>query len=173
MATLKENQEQLQSENVMLHGWFEVLLALKDQMLVTVPALQVEIRGLSNGMALEKMRQEVSTLQSQLLTTNSHLSQVKEDSSSSEDENDKESASAAHVPLFINMLKSSMFVHPSQLWQSIQTTSPVGSSVGITPTGDTWTLCTGVMPTTEVSSPPASTTTPMPDNATSRASTAA
>jgi len=33
-----------------------VLLALKDKMMVTMPALEAEMRGLQNGMDLEKMK---------------------------------------------------------------------------------------------------------------------
>jgi len=55
-----------QEENALLHGWFKVLLPLKEKMMVTVPALEAEMRGLWDGMELEKMKSDVNRLWVQL-----------------------------------------------------------------------------------------------------------
>jgi hypothetical protein len=134
-------------------------------MLVTVPALQAEVRGLSNGIALEGMKQEMTALQSQFHVTNSHLARIEDSSSSGGDDDDDKSVQASCPLLFINMPELSMFVHPSQLWQSIRLTSLAASSSGISATGGT--------STTEPSTSAFGTMMPMPDNVTSRAPAAA
>jgi len=63
---LINSEQELWQENIMLQGWFEVLLALKDKMMVTMPGLEAEMRGLWNGMDLEKMKGEVEMLGKQL-----------------------------------------------------------------------------------------------------------
>lgn len=70
MATFTVNQEKLMSEVVMLQGWVEVVMTLKEDMLVHVPALQAELRGLRNGMDLERVKGVVATLQTELANTN-------------------------------------------------------------------------------------------------------
>ena len=62
----------------MLQGWFEVLLALKDKMMVTVPVLEAEMRGLHNGMDLEKTKAEVEMLRKQLAQADGHLGHLQE-----------------------------------------------------------------------------------------------
>jgi len=75
---LVNSKQELRQENIMLWGWFEVLLALKDKMMVTVPALEAEMRGLRNGMDLEKMKAEVEMLRKQLAQANGHLGRLEE-----------------------------------------------------------------------------------------------
>jgi hypothetical protein len=70
VSNLAESQEKLQQENVMLRGWIEVMQSLKEKMAVSVPALEAEMRGMRNGMELEKTKQEVTTLCAQLEETN-------------------------------------------------------------------------------------------------------
>jgi hypothetical protein len=66
---LSENQEQLLHENMMLRGSVEVLLALKDKMLVSIPALEAKMRGLRSGMEWEKMKQQMASLRSEVKET--------------------------------------------------------------------------------------------------------
>ena len=63
MATFKANQETLMNDNVILQSQVEVLMELKDQMLVSVPVLQGEMRGLRDGMELERIKHEITMLQ--------------------------------------------------------------------------------------------------------------
>jgi len=76
--SLVDSKQELQQENIMLRGWFKVLLALKDKMMVTVPVLEAEMRGLRNGMDLEKMKAEVEMLRKQLAQADSHLGRLEE-----------------------------------------------------------------------------------------------
>jgi len=55
-----------------------VLLALKDKMMVTMLALEAEMRGLRNGMDLEKTKAEVEILRKQLAQANGHLGCLEE-----------------------------------------------------------------------------------------------
>jgi hypothetical protein len=56
----------LSSENMMLRGWMETLMVLKDQMSVSVPALEAELRGLRQGMELEQMKSEIRSLHGEM-----------------------------------------------------------------------------------------------------------
>jgi len=75
---LVDSKQELWQENIMLWGWFKVLLALKDKMMVTMAVLEAEMRGLWNGMDLEKMKAEVEMLRKQLAQANSHLGHLEE-----------------------------------------------------------------------------------------------
>jgi len=46
--------------------------------MVTMPALEAEMRGLQNGMDLEKMKAEVEMLRKQLAQADSHLGRLEE-----------------------------------------------------------------------------------------------
>ena len=138
MATLMRNQDKLENENVLMHGLLEGLMALKDKMLVSVPVLQAELRGLRNGMELERMKAEVAVLQANIANTHACLSQVQlcgSSSSSSSDINSSDSSSSAEAteedaaPLMFNLPRSSMFVHPSQLRESRRATPLVQAAV--------------------------------------------
>jgi hypothetical protein len=93
-------------------------MALKDKMGVSVPELQAEMKGLWDGMELEKMKRDMPSLREQMAKTSGHMAQF-EDSSSSDDsdEGDKKEADTV-VNLVGTLLTSSMFVHPSLLGQS-------------------------------------------------------
>jgi len=75
---LVNSKQELWQENIMLRGWFEVLLALKNKMMVTVPVLEAEMRGLHNGMDLEKTKAEVEMLRKQLAQADGHLGCLQE-----------------------------------------------------------------------------------------------
>jgi len=75
---LVNSEQELQQENIMLQRWFEVLLALKDKMMVTVPVLEAEMRGLWNGMDLEKIKAEVEMLRKQLAQADGRLGHLEE-----------------------------------------------------------------------------------------------
>ena len=62
----------------MLWGWFKVLLALKDKMMVTMLALEAEMRELWKGMDLEKTKAKVEMLGKQLAQADSHLGCLEE-----------------------------------------------------------------------------------------------
>lgn len=146
LAAMTETQNSLMSEVTMLRGWVEVLMTLKEDMLVKVPELTAELRGLRNGMDLERVKAVIATLQTEVETTKAQLAQaprqlveapraVPADSSSSDDNSsgdssdgdsssDEEEAPEAEAPeddpaaTSINLPMSSMFVHPSQLRDS-------------------------------------------------------
>jgi len=59
---LVNSEAELWQENIMLQEWFKVLLALKDKMMVTVLALVANMKGLQDGMDLEKMKAELEML---------------------------------------------------------------------------------------------------------------
>jgi len=75
---LVDSEQELQQENITLWGWFKVLLALKDKMMVTVPALEAEMRGVWNGMDLEKMKAEVEMLRKKLAQADGRLGRLEE-----------------------------------------------------------------------------------------------
>ena len=70
---LVDSKQELQQENIMLQGWSKVLLALKNKMMVTMPVLEAEMRGLQNGMDLEKTKAEVEMSGKQLAQANGCL----------------------------------------------------------------------------------------------------
>jgi hypothetical protein len=132
MATLMANQEKLMNDNIMMRGWVEVLMELKEAMLVSVPALQAELRGLSTGMELERMKAEVAALQNQLAHTNARLSQshrggLSEDGSASgtRSSSEHETPEEAPAPFSLDVPTSSMFVPPSELRESSRGTASV------------------------------------------------
>jgi hypothetical protein len=96
VTAVSATQDTLLSEVTMLRGWMEVLMTLKDDMLVKVPELQAEMRGLRNGMELERMKGEVAALQRELAATKAHLAKaprpVPVDSSSSDGDSADESS---------------------------------------------------------------------------------
>jgi len=75
---LVDSKQELWQENIMLWGWFKVLLALKDKMMVTMPALEAKMRGLQNGMDLEKTKAKVEMLGKQLAQADSCLGCLEE-----------------------------------------------------------------------------------------------
>jgi hypothetical protein len=108
----------------MLWGSVEVLLGLKNKMLVNIPALEAEMRGLRNGMEWEKMKQQMASLRSELTNTKARLARVEgrvEESSSSEEEE----VGDDHAASMVNMPSSSMYIPPSQLHQSRWSPLPV------------------------------------------------
>jgi RNA polymerase-interacting CarD/CdnL/TRCF family regulator len=96
ISHLAENQEQLRQENITLRGSLEVLQALKEKMLVSVPALEAEMRGLRNGMELEKTKEEVEILHAQLEATNRRLAQFEDEESSGEESEEVEDSETNH-----------------------------------------------------------------------------
>jgi hypothetical protein len=126
VAAMSESQDNLLSEVTMLRGWMEVLMTLKDDMLVKVPELQAEMRGLRNGMDLERMKGDIAALRREVTAREPHLAKapgpVPTDGSSSDtDSSDESSADEDGAPAVdavvppINLPMSSMFVHPNQL----------------------------------------------------------
>ena len=79
-------------------------MTLKDKMLVSIPELQAEMRGLRTGMELEKMKGEMTSLKMQLATANTRPVQF-EQVSSSGDEEDRD-----HL--------GDLFVHPHEFCSS-------------------------------------------------------
>jgi hypothetical protein len=69
VVRLSENQELLLNENMMLRGSLEVLMGLKDKMLTSIPVLEAEMRGLRSGMEWEKMKQQMTSLRSEVKNT--------------------------------------------------------------------------------------------------------
>jgi hypothetical protein len=146
VVAISATQDNLLRDVTMLRGWMEVLMILKDDMLVKVPELQAEMRGLRNGMELERMKGEVAALQRELAATKAHLVKaphpVPADSSSSDGDSADESSGdedeavvvdAVATP--INLPMSSMFVHPNQLLDSRMSTpaavpQALGTDVG-------------------------------------------
>jgi hypothetical protein len=129
VAAMSETQDNLLSEVAMLRGWMEVLMTLKDGMLVKVPELQVEMRGLRNGMDLERMKGDITALRREVTARKPHLAKapgpVPTDSSASDaDSSDDSSGDDDGAPAVdavvppINLPMSSMFVHPDQLRDS-------------------------------------------------------
>jgi hypothetical protein len=127
VVILASDQAKLCDDNVMLCGWVEVLMGLKDKMMVSVPELQAEMKGLRDGMELEKMKRDMTSLREQMAKTNGRMAQF-EDSSSGDDsdEGDKKEADMA-VNLVGTLPTSSMFVHPSLLGQSSQSGTPLAT----------------------------------------------
>jgi hypothetical protein len=136
VVAMSATQDTLLSEVTMLRGWMEVMMTLKDDMLVKLPELQAEMRGLRNGMELERMKGEVAALQRELAATKAHLAKaprpVPADSSSSDgdsanessgDEDESAAVDAVATPIDVPM--SSMFVHPHQLQDSRRNTPVV------------------------------------------------
>jgi len=114
---LVNSEQELQQENIMLRGWFEVLLALKDKMMVTVLALEAEMRGLWDGMEVEKMKSDVNRLWVHLGQADIRLAQLEISTSSEEEEEEEENEDEAsdhqqdvHKQLNVHLLNSSMFV---------------------------------------------------------------
>jgi hypothetical protein len=151
MVEMSMTQDNLLSEVTMLCGWMEVLMTLKDDMLVKVPELQAEMRGLRNGMDLERMKGDVAALQRDLTATKPHLakapSPVPVDSSSCDgDSGDESSGDEDGAPAVdavvtpINSPMSSMFVHPNQLRDSRRHTPAAGHQAFGTDEGTTSTV---------------------------------
>jgi hypothetical protein len=124
ISNLTNGQQELRQDNLMLRGWFEVLLPLKEKMMVDVPVLQAEMRGLTDAMELEKLKSEIKMLRPQLRQANARLSQLEVETTSEEDEEDDKDVD--HQPqdqrttLKIQLPKSSMFVNPAQSRHSIR-----------------------------------------------------
>jgi hypothetical protein len=98
---------------------------LKEKMLVSVPALEAEMRGLRNGMELEKTKEEVEILHAQLEAMNRRLAQFEdEESSGEESEEVEDSETNRQAPVQINLRKSSMFVTPANFMATVQSHSP-------------------------------------------------
>jgi len=113
-------------------------------MIVAVPALEAEMRGLQDGMELEKMKSDVNRLWVQLGQADIQLAQLEISTSSEEeeeeDDNDNEASDHqqdVHKQLNIHLLNSSMFVHPAQLQGCIQPLSPPTAGTHSPPTAVT------------------------------------
>ena len=76
------------------------------------------MRGLQDGMELEKMKSDVNRLWVQLEQADIQLAQLEISTSSKEEEEEDEASDYhqdVHKQLNIHLLNSSMFVHPAQL----------------------------------------------------------
>jgi hypothetical protein len=100
-----------------------MLLGWKEQMIARVLVLEAEMRGLRNGMEWEKMRQDMASLCSELATTKHHLAEFEADTSEDDKDKGEECVEEEVAPLEINLLRLSMFVHPSEMRVSIRVTS--------------------------------------------------
>jgi hypothetical protein len=123
VVRLSENQEHILNENVALRDSVDVLLGLKEKMLVSISALEAEMRGLRSGMEWEKMKQQMAGLRSELKDTKDRLAEF-EESSSGEDEEDDDNAVEGKEAVSKNMPRSSMYVPPSELRKSRRAPSP-------------------------------------------------
>jgi len=89
--------------------------------MVAVPALEAEMRGLRDGMELEKMKSDVNRLWVKLGQADVQLAQLEISTSSEEEEEEDDDEDEAsdhqqdvHKQLNIHLLNS-MFVHLAQL----------------------------------------------------------
>ena len=123
MTTVLSNQEQMSNDLTMVRGWCEVLIMLKDQMIVSVPALQAEMTGLRNGMELERMKSHIATLDANLSATKTRLAQFEDETT--DDDEDTHQLPQDDPPLHISLPKSSMYVPPNVMRQSIRQSSPM------------------------------------------------
>jgi len=90
--------------------------------MVAVLALEAEMRGLRDGMELEKMKSDVNRLRVELGQADIRLAQLEISTSSKEEEEEDDDEDEAsdhqqdvHKQLNIHLPNSSMFVHPAQL----------------------------------------------------------
>jgi len=90
--------------------------------MVAVLALEAEMRGLQDGMELEKMKSDVNRLWVKLGQADIRLAQLEISTSSEEEEEEDDEEDEAsdhqqdvHKQLNIHLLNFSMFVHPAQL----------------------------------------------------------
>jgi hypothetical protein len=81
---LVDGQEELHQDNLMLRGWFEVLRASGEKMMVDILVLEAEMSGIKFVMDLQKMQCERTRLGLQLGQANAHLAQLELESSSEE-----------------------------------------------------------------------------------------
>jgi len=112
--------------------------------MVAVLALEAEMRGLWDGMELEKMKSDVNRLWVQLGQADIQLAQLEISTSSKEEkeEDDDEDEASDHQQdvykqLNIHLLNSSMFVHPAQLRGCIRPLSPPTAGTHSPPTAVT------------------------------------
>ena len=78
---LVDGQEELLQDNLMLRGWFEVLRASGEKMMVDIPVLEAEMSGIKFVMDLQKMQHERTRLGLQLGQANARLAQLELESS--------------------------------------------------------------------------------------------
>lgn len=116
------NHESLYQDNVKLRESVDALLGWKEKIMVSVPALEAEMRGLRNGMEWEKIRQEMASLRSELANTKERLATYEGDTTTEDEDNDD------LPPLEINVPKSSMYVDPRQMRVSIRSNSAAARS---------------------------------------------
>jgi hypothetical protein len=116
----------LSSENMMLRGWMETLMVLKDQMSVSVPALEAELRGLRQGMELEQMKSEIRSLHGEMASMSVNFAELGPERDSEDEEGDEaNSLPAAHHPapadvydgVTVQGPRSSMYVAPTDFRQ--------------------------------------------------------
>jgi hypothetical protein len=79
---LVDGQEELCQDNLMLRGWFEVLRASGEKMMVDILVLEAEMSGIKFVMDLQKMHHERTRLELQLGQANARLAQLELESSS-------------------------------------------------------------------------------------------
>lgn len=121
------------TENVMLRGWVETLMVLKEQMTVTVPALQAELQGLREGMELEKMRSQVTRLQEELASATVRIAKLEMERNSDEDDEDEDedpipaaphrAPAERHAGITVQGPRSSMYVSPADFRMRTQKAS--------------------------------------------------
>jgi hypothetical protein len=128
VAKMNDNNERLYQDNLKLRESVGVLLGWKEEMIARVPALEAEMRGLRNGMEWEKMRQDMASLRSELATTKHRLAEFEADTSEDDEDEGEKRVEEEAAPLEINLPRSSMFVHPSEMRVSIRATSTAARS---------------------------------------------
>jgi len=141
VKNIADSNQAHREENALLHKWFKVLLPLKEKMMVAVLSLEAEMRGLQDGMELEKMKSDVNRLRVQLGQADVRLAQLEISTSSKEEEEEDDDEDEAsdhqqdvHKELNIHLPNFSMFVHLAQLRGHIWPLSPPTASAHSPPT---------------------------------------
>ena len=117
MMMVLSNQEQMSNNLAMVRGWCEVLVTLKDQMIISIPALQAKMTGLRNGMELEQMKSHIATLDANLSATKTCLAQFEDETTDNNE--DTYQLPQDDPPLHISLLKSSMYICPTKCHASV------------------------------------------------------
>jgi len=144
VKNITDSNQAHREENALLCEWFEVLLPLKEKMMVAVPALEAEMRGLQDGMELEKMKGDVNRLWVELGQADVRLAQLEISTSSEEEEEEDDDEDEVsdhrqdvHKQLNIHLLNSSVFIHLAQLRGHIWPLSPPTTGAHNPPTAVT------------------------------------